>query len=128
MNFDEVLNTLTDEERILLEKIEAKLYGDLSKYKDSRFDDPEQDFSDKHPEILHSKHITNSPHEILITVTAEVTAVDNNGMLGDIKDLMSHYFHIPVKSGEDYSIFLSKFLQQFQETLEATCRSSIIAE
>ena len=133
-SFEDILSSLTEEELKVFDKIQAKIQHSLSNMRDSKFDDGDDTidigtkFADKHPDLIHPKHITNSPHEILITVTAEVSEVDNNGYLSKTKDLMNQYYHIPVKTGEDYTLFLRKFLEQFQQTLESTCRDSILTQ
>ena len=131
-NIEQILQDLKPEERDIFDKIQLKISQELEKSKESRFDHLEKDhqngleFAEKHPDVIHPNHITTSPHEILITVTAEVSSIDDNGYLGEVKDLMQQYYHIPVKSGEDYVLFLKKFLEQFQQTLESTCRDSIV--
>jgi hypothetical protein len=132
-NIEAIINNLSKEEQKIFEKIQDKIIESINTMKDSKFDnldniDPASSFSDKNPDLIHPKHITNSPHEILITVTAEVSEVDDKGYLGATKDLMNQHYHIPVKTGEDYSLFLQKFLEQFQQTLESTCRDSVITK
>jgi len=132
-NIEAIINSLSEEEQKILEKIQDKITESINTMKDSKFDnlddtDLASSFSDKNPDLIHPKHITNSPHEILITVTAEVSEIDDKGYLGATKDLMNQHYHIPVKTGEDYSLFLQKFLEQFQQTLESTCRDSVITK
>lgn len=134
-NFDkisEVIDSFTPEEKLLFQKIQNKLLEGLEEEQDHRYDyideiekNPNFDFSHRHPEVTHPKHITDAPHEIIFYIKAEVSEINSKGELEDIKELVEKYYHIPVKAKEDYSLFMNKFFLQFQETLESTTRDSI---
>jgi hypothetical protein len=126
---DFIFNDLSDTEKSVLEGIKKKIDEKLEKLKESKFDeldsiDPDKDidFSDEHPDIIHKKHITNSPHEITILVHAETSTIDDKGNLSEVVDLLDQYYHIPVKAKEDYKIYLDEFMKKFHTTLEDTCR------
>ena len=127
---DFIFNDLSDTEKSVLEGIKKKIDEKLEKLKESKFDDldsidPDKDidFSDEHPDIIHKKHITNSPHEITILVHAETSTIDDKGNLSEVVDLLDQYYHIPVKAKEDYKIYLDELMKKFHTTLEDTCRN-----
>jgi|LakMenEpi03Aug12_release.lakeMendotaPanAssembly.Ray.scaffolds.fasta_scaffold83752_3 hypothetical protein len=117
---------LSPEEKSLFENFELKIGKILEKAQDKKLDnidnDEPLDFSEKHPEILHPKHITNAPHEITVYVKAEVSEIDENGHLAETKDLFEKYYHIPVRNQKDYRIYVDKFFEKFHSNLELTCQ------
>lgn len=126
---DFIFDELSDSEKSILENIKKKIDAKLEKIKESRFDaigsaedNQAIDFSAKHPETIHQKHMTNSPHEITILVHAETSTIDDKGNLSEVVDLLDQYYHIPVKAKEDYKIYLDGFMKKFHTTLEDTCR------
>jgi len=125
---DQIFERLTSEEKQLLEKINKKVVEELDKIREDQFkhldDEPDApiDFSDKHPEIIHKKHLSSFPHEITVYVKAEVTEIDDKGYLKDVKDLFEKYYHIPVKAKEDYKIHIEKFFEKFHSSLEISCQ------
>lgn len=130
----EAIESFSPEEKRVFEKIQQKLSNSLMQQVDHKYDwmneidekeDPEPDFSQKHPDILHPKHITIAPHEIVFYIRAEVSEIDDTGHLKGVKDLAEKYYHIPVKVKEDYSLFMDKFFEQFEQTLANTCRDTI---
>jgi hypothetical protein len=129
----EVIKSFTPEEKVLFAKIQNKLIEGIDEELDHRYDyideiekNSNSNFDHRHPEVTHPKHITDAPHEIIFYIKAEVSEVNPNGELADIKELVEKYYHIPVKTKEDYRIFMEKFFTQFQETLQNTCRETII--
>lgn len=126
---DFIFNDLSDIEKSTLEGIKKKIDEKLKKLREPNLDeldsiDPDKDidFSTEHPDIIHKKHITNSPHEITILVHAETSTIDDKGNLSEVVDLLDQYYHIPVKAKEDYKIYLDEFMKKFHTTLEDTCR------
>jgi hypothetical protein len=125
---DTVLEMLTEEEKQFLEKINKKVIEQLDKIKQERFkelddkSDAPVDFSDKHPEIIHKKHLSAAPHEITIYIKAEISEIDDKGHLTELKDLFEKYYHIPVRAKEDYKIYIEKFFEKFHSSLETSCQ------
>ena len=128
-SFDSIYDQLTEEEKQLLAKIESKLNSIMQEAKDNRFADIDinnpnivPDFSDKHPDIIHPKHVTIAPHEITFTLKAEVSEIDDKGYLGDIKQVVDKYYHVPVKSKDDWEVYMNKFFDKFHHSLENVCQ------
>jgi hypothetical protein len=127
--FQSVYDQLTEEEKQLLSKIEEKLGSVAKEIKDNRFanidiNDPNKvpDFSEKHPDVIHPKHVTIAPHEITFSLKAEVSEIDNKGYLGDIKEVVNKYYHVPVKAKDDWEIYMNKFFDKFHQSLENVCQ------
>jgi hypothetical protein len=125
---DAISEMLTEEEKQFLEKINKKVVEQLEKIKQERFkelddqSDTPADFSDKHPEIIHKKHLSSAPHEITVYIKAEVSEIDDKGYLTELKDLFEKYYHIPVGAKEDYKIYVEKFFEKFHSSLETSCQ------
>jgi hypothetical protein len=127
--FQSVYDQLTEEEKQLLSKIEEKLGSVVEEIKDNRFanidiNDPNgvPDFSEKHPDVIHPKHVTIAPHEITFSLKAEVSEIDDKGYLGDIKEVVNKYYHVPVKAKDDWEIYMNKFFDKFHQSLENVCQ------
>ena len=126
---DSIYDDLTAEEKLFLSKIETKLAASLEKIKDSKFDhlddndpNPVPDFSKKHPEIIHPKNLTKSPHEITIHIKADVSTVDSNGYLSEVVEILEKFYHIPVNAKDEYKLYMEKFFSQLHTALESTCQ------
>lgn len=123
--FDDLL---TEEEKTFLLKIDKKIAAKLEEIKEHKFDhldNQDLDLSEKHPEIISKTHITDCPHEIKISVVAEVSSIDDRGFLKDLKDIIKKYYHIPVMTDQNYMDYVDKFFQNFEDKLTATCKESI---
>jgi hypothetical protein len=117
---------LSEDEKKIVNKFDQKISDIIKekiehKYDHLENDDP-LDFSLKHPDVMHPKHITSSPHEITVFVKAEVSDIDNKGNLSEIKDLFEKYYHIPVPNNTDYMVYVTKFFEKFHSDLEITCQ------
>jgi hypothetical protein len=128
----ELYDALPLEHREILENYNKKLseilqgFATLDPYEHLDNEEP-LDLSKKHPEILHPKHLTDAPHEIVAYLKIEVSNLDNNGNLNEIKDLCEQYYHIPIPAGVDYNLYVSKFFEKFHSNLELSCQE-VVAE
>lgn len=127
--FAKIYDQLTEEEKQLLAKIENKMNSAVEEIKDTRFMDVDTnnpngvpDFSEKHPDLIHPKHVTIAPHEITFCLKAEVSEIDDKGYLGDIKEVVNKYYHVPVKAKEDWELYMNKFFEKFHDSLEKVCQ------
>jgi hypothetical protein len=128
-NLDDIYSSLSKEERDVLDNIQNKLLKAMEIAKEQKFDhideeSPENvpDFSQKHPEIIHPKHISKAPHEILITVKAEVSEINDQGYIASTKDMTHNYYHIPVPAQVDYEPYTEKFFALFTKSLQDICQ------
>jgi hypothetical protein len=128
-SFQSIYDQLTEEEKQLLSKIEEKMGSVVEEMKDERFanidtNDPNgvPDFSEKHPDIIHPKHVTIAPHEITFSLKAEVSEVDDKGYLSSVKEVVNKYYHVPVKAKEDWELYMNKFFEKFHNSLENVCQ------
>jgi len=128
-SFQSIYDQLTEEEKQLLSKIEKKMGSVVEEMKDERFanidtNDPNgvPDFSEKHPDIIHPKHVTIAPHEITFSLKAEVSEVDDKGYLSSVKEVVNKYYHVPVKAKEDWELYMNKFFEKFHNSLENVCQ------
>jgi predicted Zn-dependent protease with MMP-like domain len=117
---------IPENERKIFENFEVKIAEVIAKAKEHTLDnidtDKPLDFSEKHPGILHPQKLTTAPHEITVHVRAMVSEIDNDGHLGEPKDLFEQYYHIPVRHQKDYKIYVDKFFEKFHSNLELTCQ------
>lgn len=130
MTIDNLLSeTLTEEEKIFLQKIEQKISEKLKDIDENKYNhldnDKPLDLADKHPETIEKQHISGSPHEIKISVVAQISSVDDKGYLNEIKEIIRKNYHIPVVSDQDYNIFANKFFENFENKLTSTCQEMI---
>lgn len=125
----QLYDELSPEHKQFLENYNAKLTQILQgsptpdPYYELDNDNP-LDLNKKHPEILHPKHLSDAPHEIVVYVKAEVSDIDNKGNLSQVKDLCEQYYHIPVPAGRDYSLYMTKFFEKFHSNLELACQEA----
>jgi hypothetical protein len=122
----QLYDSLPEHEKRIFANFDQKVAEILLAAKEQRLDelstDEPLDFTKKHPEILHPPHITDSPHEITVHVKAEVSEIDENGSLAEIKEIAEQFYHIPIKNKMDYRIYLEKFFEKFHSNLELTCQ------
>lgn len=127
-SFNKIYNSLSEEEKILLESIEAKMTALIEEEKQNKHTQLEAlaeqgaDFSTKHPDIIHSKHITRFPREIVFSIRAEVTQLDDKGNLASVVELIEKFYHIPVHAEQDHNLYVDNFFNNFHKTLEKTCK------
>ena len=111
---------LSDEEQQLLESINKKVEDNLKKREEDIKKDPDKYFYDPnilddHP--LEPRHVTDYNREIYISLTIEMTAIDEDCNFKEIVQLGDHAYHIPVASGVDYTLKLNEFVNKFDEGL-----------
>lgn len=125
---DNLYKDLSAEEKETLEKIQSKLFSYFDeKQKENReqleaISESTIDFSKNHPDIIHSKNLTNSPNELIFTIRAEVSEINARGELESVVDIVEKFYHIPIKPGNDYKQRMDEFFEKFHNTLEETCR------
>jgi hypothetical protein len=124
-------NILTPEEQQQLDTIQKKIQNNLDLiYKKNveefknKAEEPEQSELD---EASHPKHITTSQREILISVRAEISTVDEKGHLQDVQQCLDNYYHIPVPPDSSYELFLQQFIDKFDSEL-TSCAKKIYPE
>jgi hypothetical protein len=124
-------NILTPEEQQQLDTIQKKIQNNLDLiYKKNveefknKSEEPEQTELD---EASHPKHITTSQREILISVRAEISTVDEKGHLQDVQQCLDNYYHIPVAPDSSYELFLQQFIDKFDSEL-TSCAKKIYPE
>lgn len=124
-------NILTPEEQQQLDTIQKKIQNNLDLiYKKNveefknKAEEPEQSELD---EASHPKHITTSQREILISVRAEISTVDEKGHLQDVQQCLDNYYHIPVAPDSSYELFLQQFIDKFDSEL-TSCAKKIYPE
>lgn len=129
MDTNGIYNDLTVEEQELLVKLQSKLQDKVNSIVSSKYDDIDNDapldLSKQHPEIIEPIHITNSPHEIRVSLSIEVSEVDDKGYLKETKELMKKNYHIPVPAKQDYSIYVNKFVTNLENKMADSCRESM---
>lgn len=124
----DVIDTLSEDEKKVLEKIQAKLADNLEQQKKEKMDkienitDPYIDFSKEHPDIIKSKHLTDSANELIFTVRAEASAIGEKGQLVSVVDIVEKFYHIPIALNEDHKPYMDRFFDNFHNTLEEACR------
>jgi hypothetical protein len=120
---------LTPEEKQILIDLEKKISEKIKSIQNHKYDhldnDTPLDLSQKHPETISPTHITEAPHEIKITVVAEISSIDDKGYLQDVKDVFRKNYHIPVLTGKDYMVYTEKFFSTFEQKLTATCQELV---
>lgn len=129
INNDFLKEILTVEELDIIQKIEQKIenkFKELAKHKyDHLNDDSPLDLADQHPDVLPKTHITDAPHEIKISMLAEISSIDDKGYLKEVKEVIKKNYHIPVFVGQDYTDCSDKFFKLFEEKLTSTCQEII---
>lgn len=127
-SIDDIVNDLSEEEKLIIEKIQEKLFEHFEKQQKHKREQLETisegpiDFSEKHPDIIHSKNITTAPNELIFTIKAEASAVNSKGELESVVDIVEKFYHIPLKQKEEYKQYMDNFFDKFHNTLEETCK------
>lgn len=120
--------TLSEEEKDFLKKIREKIKKELDNNKADPITshkplDPDQVSGLLHdPNLLlddpiHPKHITNYAREINVEFRMEMTAVNEEGRLVEVSQLVHNFYHIPVPSGADHVPIVSGFVENFDSNL-----------
>jgi hypothetical protein len=124
----DVFDTLSEDEKKVLENIQTKLSANLEQQKKEKIDkienttDPYIDFSKENPDIIHSKHLTDSANELIFTVRAEASTIGEKGQLVSVVDIIEKFYHIPIDLKEDHKPYMDRFFDNFHNTLEETCK------
>jgi hypothetical protein len=128
METNDILETLSEEEKKLLSKIENRIKEKFDAAREAKFDELNQDqpldFSQKHPEVIEPVHIGKNPHEIRVSMTIEISEVDEKGYLKETKEMIKKNYHIPVPAQKDYNTYVQKFTSRFQQKLTETCQET----
>lgn len=111
---------LNKEEQELLEKLEQKLQTQIQSKQDKQLDNIDEIM--KNPKQLgdspfHSKHITNYQREIIVHVDMEISAINDDGQLTEVGQVLENFYHIPVPSGVDYTKKIKHFMDKFDREL-----------
>lgn len=130
MNTNNIIQEiLTEEEQKFLLGIEAKIVDKLKELEKTKYDhldnDEPLDLSSKHSEIIPPIHITDSPHEIRISVTTEISGIDDKGYVNEIKEMFRKNYHIPVPANQDYMVYANKFFETLEIKLASTFKESL---
>lgn len=128
-NINDIYDKLTEDEKLLIEKIEKRIAASLKDISDKRYDhitaDTPIDFSGKHPDIIPPSHISSHPHEIRVSLSVEISSIDEKGYLDEVKELIKKNYHIPVPPEKDYMEYAEKFISNFEDKLTKSCREEI---
>lgn len=126
MENDWLKNELTDDEKVLLEKIEEKIANKTQELLNNKYanidNDEPLDLGHQHHDIISPRYATDAPHEIKFEVVATVSSIDDKGYIKDVKEMLSQNYFIPVLAGEDYTIYVNKFFEMFKNKLTETCK------
>jgi hypothetical protein len=115
-------NIFTEEEKQIIDRLQEKIFKHFSS-EQSNSKDPEELLKlDPNNEMLHPEKITDAPVEILFTIKAVVTEVDENGNPKETVDLLEKFYHIPITSGKNYKDYVDNFMNHFHLKLEQTCQ------
>lgn len=126
--FNEIINELSEDEKLILEKIQNKLFDSFEKQKQESIEklestqDPYIDFSKEHPNIIRSKNLTGNPNELVFTIRAEASQIGEKGQLLSIVDIVEKFYHIPIEAHDNYTAHMDKFFENFHNTLEEACK------
>lgn len=127
----DIKNLLTEEEQKQLELIQKKIQANLNEIYKKNIEDfqntVEESSSLELDEASHPKHITTSQQEILISLRAEISTVDEKGHLSNIEQCLDNYYHIPVEPNSDYKLLLEEFVAKFDNEI-TTCAKRIYPE
>lgn len=116
-------NIFTEEEKQFIDRLQEKIFNHFSAETNKDIKDPEDLLKFNHNnDIVHPDRITDAPVEIMFTVKAVVTEVDENGTPKETLDILEKFYHIPVISGKNYKDYMNNFLEHFHSKLEQTCQ------
>lgn len=122
---------LTEEEQKQLELIQKKIQSNLDEIYKKNVEDFQSTLNESSPleldEASHPKHISTSQQEILISLRAEISTIDEKGHLSDIEQCLENYYHIPVAPNSDYKPLLEEFVTKFDNEV-TTCAKRIYPE
>jgi hypothetical protein len=75
-------------------------------------------------DYTHTKKLTNSPHEIIFEITANVMEENNKGEIIGTKEICTKKYHIPVPIDKDYDIYMKTFFQHIEDCLLSAAKTS----
>lgn len=126
MDNDWLEKELTEEEKVLLLKIEEKISKKTQELLDNKYADIDNDepldLGHQHPDIIAPQYATDAPHEIKFEVVATVSSIDDKGYIKEVKQMLGQNYFIPVLAGEDYKTYVDKFFEVFKTKLTETCK------
>jgi hypothetical protein len=111
---------LTDQEKSVLNIIENKIQKYLESTKQNNLNNIEEIM--ENPSTLgetpfHSKHITTYEREIFVHLEMEISAINENGQLTEVGQILENFYHIPVPSGSNYIEKIQNFTEKFEKEL-----------
>lgn len=122
----DIENILTEEEKNQLDIIQKKIQSNLNKLYKKNIENFSKNNQIDEPlnldEASHPKHITTNQREILISIRAEISTIDEKGHLKDIQQCLDNYYHIPVAADTDYQKLLDEFVNKFDSELTSCAR------
>jgi len=114
------LDDLTEEEKLLWDKINSKMEKSLEQIKKENIEKMAKDLED--PDYFNQptevKHVTDYQREILIKINAEISTTNDQNKLLEIDNIVENFYHIPVPSGVDYVEKIDEFLDAFDKEIQ----------
>lgn len=119
----DIENIFTEEEKQLIDKLQNKIFKHFSSESNNNNKDIEELLKfDQHNDIVHPEKMSDAPVEILFSIKAVVTEIDENGTPKETIDLLEKFYHIPIVNGKNYKTYMDNFMSHFHEKLEKTCQ------
>ena len=114
------LDNLTEEEKLLWDKMNSKMEKSLEQIKKENIEKMAKDLED--PDYFNQptevKHVTDYQREILIKINAEISTTNDQNKLLEIDNIVENFYHIPVPSGVDYVEKIDEFLDAFDKEIQ----------
>jgi hypothetical protein len=108
------IKNLSEDEQSLLEKISSKMDNELEAFKKANVEKMAKEC--ENPDLFEPKKIesvTNYQREIIIKISAELSATNQSNKLLEIDNITENFYHIPVPSGIDYEEKIDEFVNKF---------------
>lgn len=111
---------LTEEEKLLLEKLGQKFSKSLDDIKKENIEKMSKELEDPNyfNKPQETQHVTDYQREILIKINAEISTTNDSNQLLEIDNIVENYYHIPVPSGVNYTEKIDDFLKIFDTEIE----------
>ena len=114
------LDDLTEEEKLLWDKMNSKMEKSLEQIKKENIEKMAKDLED--PDYFNQptevKHVTDYQREVLIKINAEISTTNDQNKLLEIDNIVENFYHIPVPSGVDYVEKIDEFLDAFDKEIQ----------
>lgn len=124
-NINQNIENLTDEESEKYKKQLAEYFSQLTADNPDLLLEYLQDqYTKDIPSLDRPNKLLICPHEIVITVIANVLEEDEKGELIGSKEICQKNYHIPVPPKHDYNTYMNSFFSHLESCISSSAKNA----